>query len=428
MNVVLIGSGGREHALARKISKSKSLSKLYILPGNPGTGALGENVNVDVSNFDETYNFCFENEISFVIIGPEQPLVDGLGDFLIEKGLKVFGPTKAAAQIEGDKSFSKNLMKNYGIPTASFEVFDKEDYENALTYVKTAKYPLVVKASGLAAGKGVLICEDQNSAVSAIKECFKDGAFGAAGDKVVVEEFMYGFEASLFAITDGTDFISLPIAQDHKRIGDGDTGKNTGGMGAYAPAPLVDSKLQEEVEKIIIQPTLDAMKSENAPFVGCLYCGLMITSEGPKVVEFNCRFGDPETQVVLPLLEGDFLQLLYSAAAGKIDKNSVKYSGGAAICVVASSKGYPGSYKKGLKITGIEDAESEEIVVYHAGTKKEGNDIVTSGGRVLGVTAVSKENDLKACKTKAYEGIDKIKFDGIYFRKDISDKAFQNLD
>lgn len=422
MRVVLLGSGGREHALAYKIAESKNLEKLYCIPGNPGMSNLGENLNI--SGNENICNFCIDNEIDLVVVGPEQPLVEGLADILRENNIPVFGPSKLAAQIEGDKSFSKSLMKKYNIPTAEFEVFDKSDYDKAVSYLATHDYPLVIKAFGLAAGKGVLICENFEEAQIALDECFKNNAFGDAGEKVIVEEFMVGLEASIFAVTDGNEYVILPPAQDHKRIFDGDKGKNTGGMGAYAPAPLITEELLKEIEDNIIAPTLNAMKSENMIYNGCLYAGLMITDEGPKVVEFNCRFGDPETQSVVTLVEGDFLELLHSAAIGKIDKSAVKYGGGSSVCVVAVSGGYPGKYEKGYSINGLSDLEDEEIIVFHAGTKEVDGDIKTSGGRVLGITSLLKENDLKSAKQKAYEGITKINFNNMFYRKDISDKAF----
>lgn len=422
MNVALIGSGGREHSIAIAVSKSKSLSKLYMLPGNPGMEQLGECLNLNVKHQNAVLGFCKENKIDLVIIGPEQPLVDGLSNLLRENDINVFGPSKKAAMIEGDKVFSKNLMKKYNIPTAEYKVFNSNQINSAVEYLDSVDFPIVIKASGLAAGKGVLICENKEDAVKGLTKIMEDKVFGNAGNEVVIEEFMEGDEASIFAITDGKDFISLPAAQDHKRAFDGDKGKNTGGMGAYAPTPLITHELLELIEKTIIQPTIDAMNSENIPYSGCLYCGLMITTNGPKVVEFNCRFGDPETQVVLPLLEGDFLKLLYSSAIGEIDKNAIKYIGGASVCVVAASTGYPGAYEKGLEITGLE-SQTESVIVYHAGTKRIDNKIVTSGGRVLGVTSIIKENDLTKAKTIAYEALGKINFDGIFFRNDISDKA-----
>lgn len=424
MKVALIGSGGREHAIAYKISQSPSLEKLYILPGNPGTSLLGENIKIDVSNNNDVLQFCSEKKIDLVVVGPEIPLVNGLPDLLRKNGIPVFGPDAAAAAIEGDKSFAKKLMADYLIPTAAFRTFSSSEYTEALKYINEGSLPVVIKASGLAAGKGVLICSTPEEAEQALKDCFVEKLFGDSGSKIVVEEFMTGQEASLFAVTDGTDFICLPAAQDHKRIWDNDQGKNTGGMGAYAPAPIVTPEILKQVEDTIIAPTLKAMKDEGRTFIGCLYCGLMLTSEGPKVVEFNCRFGDPETQAVLPLIEGDFVELLSSSAKGKLNKSSVSYSGGAAVCVVAASNGYPDKYAKGFEIKGLKEAEAEDIIVFHAGTRKEGDKIVTDGGRVLGVTAVIKHNDLKECQQKAYKALETICFDNIYYRRDIAQKAF----
>ena len=426
MKVALIGSGGREHALAYKIAESKQLEKLVIIPGNPGTKTLGENVILDTANHREVIDFCIKKDIDLVVIGPELPLVEGLADKLIEKGIKVFGPVKKAARLEEEKSFSKDLMKEYNIPTAGYEVFTKEEQAEALEYLKSSKLPIVIKADGIAAGKGVIIANTFEEAKSAIEECFVKSTFGSSGDKVVIEEFMTGQEASIFAITDGTDYILLPAAQDHKRIGDGDTGKNTGGMGAYAPTPFVTEKIVKEVAEKIVEPTLKAMLDKGSKYIGCLYCGLMLTDEGPKVVEYNCRFGDPETQVVLPLLDGDFLQLLYSAANGSINKSAVKYGGGASVCVVAASNGYPGSYEKGKEIEGLDNLNDSGIIIYHAGTKEKDGKIYTNGGRVLGITSIVRENDLRAAKQKSYEFLPKISFEGMYCRKDISDKALKD--
>ncbi len=425
MKVLLLGSGGREHAIAFKIAESPSLTELFIAPGNPGTALLGRNVNLSLSDSAGILEFCRENKIELVVVGPEQPLADGIADLLREAGIKVFGPNKNAAVIEGEKSFSKNLMKKYSIPTAAFEVFLKEEYPKAVEYVKKSSFPLVIKADGLAAGKGVLICPDLKSALEGLEDCFGRNVFGNAGSKVVIEEFMTGEEASIFAVTDGENYVILPSAQDHKRIYDGDEGKNTGGMGAYSPAPLVNDSLLKEAEEKIIAPTLAAMKNEGRTYNGCLYCGLMITPEGAKVVEFNCRFGDPETQAVLPLIEGDLLELFYSAASGKINKDSVKYSGGSAVCVVAASKGYPDAFEKGFEISGLDSVDKETVKIFHAGTKLDKGKIVTSGGRVLGVTAVIKENNLKACKELAYNALTKISFGNIYYRTDIADKGIK---
>ncbi len=425
MNVLLIGSGGREHALAYKIKESKNLDKLYILPGNPGTKHLGENIVLDQNNFASITEFCSENKIELVVIGPEQPLVSGLADFLRQSNIHVFGPNKNAAEIEAHKTFAKQLMAKNDIPTSDYKEFSSNEIGQAKEYLSIQKYPCVIKADGLAAGKGVLICNDLSEASNVLDEIFLNKIFGESGNKVIIEEFLQGEEASIFAITDGTNFLCLPSAQDHKRIGNNDTGKNTGGMGAYSPAPIITKEILSEVEKKIICPTLNAMSLEGRTFSGCLYCGLMLTSDGPKVIEFNCRFGDPETQAVLPLLDGDFLQLLYSVSIGKLDKNAVRYSGGGAVCVVAASKGYPDSFIKGYEITGLENS-NEDIFIFQAGTKEMDDKILTNGGRVLGVTSVSKFNDLKAAKKNAYSALENIYFNDIYYRKDIADKALKN--
>ena len=425
MNVLLIGSGGRESALAHKISQSSSLDKLFIAPGNPGTEQYGENVTLDITNFDEVSSYCSKKGIGLVVVGPEQPLVDGIADYLRNKKNLVFGPDSGAAEIEAHKSFAKRIMKKYNIPTADFVEFDYTQMEDALKYLRHISYPCVIKADGLASGKGVLICYNFPEVSSAIEEIFVHKVFGASGEKIIVEEYMKGEELSIFAVTDGKDFICLPSSQDHKRIGDNDTGKNTGGMGAYSPAPIGTKELLKEIEEKIISPTIKALADEGREFIGCLYAGLMLTNDGPKVVEFNCRFGDPEAQAVLPLLEGDFLKLLYSAALRKLDKECVEYSGGSAVCVVAASKGYPEEYRKGYTISGLDSINGSEAFVYQAGTARKNNHIVTNGGRVLGVTAVSKTGDLKATQIKAYEALGKIHFTDIYYRTDIGAKAFK---
>ncbi len=422
MNVAVIGSGGREHAIAQKISESKQLDELFIIPGNPGTEKLGKNIALDYTNHANLIEFCKENKIELVVIGPEIPLVDGLADSLRDSGINTFGPSKSAAEIEGNKSFSKNLMQKYNIPTAVFKVFTKDDYSEAIKYLDGISYPTVIKASGLAAGKGVAICESKNDAEVYINQCFNKSLFGNSGETLVIEEFLQGEEVSIFAITDGDDFVLLPSAQDHKRRFDGDKGPNTGGMGAYAPAPLATDEILKRISEEVIIPTLEAMKKEGRKYNGCLYAGLMIDNGEPSVVEFNCRFGDPETQVVLPIINGDFLQLLNSAAIGSINKASVSVTNKNAITVVAASDGYPGSYKKGIPITGIDNAHDDSITVFHAGTKKDNGILKTNGGRVLSVTAIS-EDSLSSAKKMAYNAIKKIKFDGIVYRTDISNKA-----
>ena len=426
MNVLIIGSGGREHALSYKIKQSVKLEKLYCAPGNPGTEGVAKNISIENNDFLSIKDFCLKSKIDLVVIGPEQPLVDGLADYLRKSGLKVFGPSANAAQIESSKTFAKKVMMDAGVPTAIYIEFSESQLNDAISYLHRAAYPLVIKADGLAAGKGVLICYKLSEAESAVKEIFEDKIFGNSGSKIIIEEFLDGEEASIFAITDGENFVCLPAAQDHKRIGEGDTGKNTGGMGAYAPAPIITAELLSEIENRIIKPTLKQMRESGNTFNGCLYVGLMITDSGPKVIEFNCRFGDPEAQVVLPILKGDFLDLLYSAANGNLDINSVKYSGGCSVCVVASSGGYPDEYKKGFEISGL-DFSDEEIIIYHAGTKKVNNNISTNGGRVLGITSVLKIFDLIQAQKKAYDFIQKIHFDGMYYRKDIGEKAFKFL-
>ena len=424
MNVVIIGSGGREHALALKIKESPTLKKLYLLPGNPGTRFLGENVNINPSEQIKVVEFCKEKKIDLVVIGPELTLVEGLANVLRENQINVFGPNKEAAQIESSKYFAKQVMKEAGVPTAKYLAFTSNMLAPARDYIKNKKYPCVIKADGLAAGKGVFICNDSKDAEEALNLIFHDKVFGESGEKVLVEEFLVGEEISVFAICDGNEFICLPASQDHKRIGDNDTGKNTGGMGAYAPAPIVTPKIFEVIKNRIFYPVIQTLNKRNASFIGCLYAGLIITDEGVKVIEFNCRFGDPETQVVLPVIKGDFLSLLYTASLGKIDKAAVEYNGGSSVCVVAASKGYPDSFEKGFEISGL-DVLPADIIVYHAGTKEENGKIFTNGGRVLGVTSVLPDFNLMLAKDKVYEALEKINFKNIYYRKDIADKAFK---
>jgi phosphoribosylamine---glycine ligase len=424
MKVVIIGSGGREHALALKIKESPKLTKLYIMPGNPGTNFLGQNVNIDYSKHADVIKFCKENLIDLVIIGPEQPLVDGLANALRENQINVFGPNKEAAQIESSKYFAKKIMKEAGVPTAKYIPFTSTMIEPAREFIKKKKYPCVIKTDGLAAGKGVFVCNDPKEAEDALNLIFHDKIFGQSGETVLVEEYLVGEEVSVFAICDGHEFICLPASQDHKRIGDGDTGKNTGGMGAYSPAPIVTPKIFEEIKNRILYPVVRTLDKNNARFIGCLYAGLMLTDDGPKVVEFNCRFGDPETQVVLPVLKGDFLELLYSAAHEKLIIGSVDYNGGSSVCVVAASGGYPDSYEKGFEITGLDEMPAD-VIVYHAGTREENGKILTNGGRVLGVTSVLPDFNLMLAKDKAYQALESIKFEKMYYRKDIADKALK---
>lgn len=425
MNVVVIGSGGREHALAYKISESPILSNLYIIPGNPGTAKCGTNINLSINDFTSIGIFCKNKEIDFAVVGSEAPLVAGLSDYLRDKGVKVFGPSSSAARIESEKSFAKKIMVENGIPTAQYREFTSNKYGEAKKYLQETTYPCVLKADGLAAGKGVLICEKIKTALKGLNELFLQKKYGSAGDKIIIEEFLTGEESSIFAITDGEDFICLPSSQDHKRIGENDTGLNTGGMGAYSPAPVVTDEILEEIKTKIIRPVLAVMRESGNKFVGCLYAGLMITNEGPKAIEFNCRFGDPETQAVLPLLNGDFLKLLYSAANGNLDKEAVTYNGGCSICVVASSKGYPEEYKKGFEIKGLNNITDPSIIVYHAGIKQDGGKIITNGGRVLGVTAFSLNKDYQSVKSIVYQNLSKISFEGMYYRRDIAHRVLK---
>lgn len=426
MNVLLIGSGGREHALAYKIKESPSIKSLYILPGNPGTNKLGENISLDINDPEKLLLFCKEKKIDLVVIGPEKPLVEGLGDFFRANGIKVFGPDSKAAEIEAHKSFAKYFMRKYKIPTADYVEFDSKNFAEAKNFLEKTKYPCVIKADGLAAGKGVIVCANVHEALITLDDIFIKKIFGSSGDKIVIEEFLEGEEASILAITDGKDFVCLPSAQDHKRIGDNDTGKNTGGMGAYSPAPVVTPKILKEVEEKIIKPALEGLQKEGRKFSGCLYCGLMINKEGSKVVEFNCRFGDPETQAVLPVVKGDFLKLIYTAAEGKLDKSAVKYSGGSAVCVVAASKGYPDEYSAGFEIEGVNEFDQDKsIIVFQAGTKEKDGKVVTAGGRVLGITSVITQNNLLNAQKKAYDALKKINFKDIYYRTDIAAKALK---
>jgi phosphoribosylamine---glycine ligase len=425
MNILLIGSGGRENALAYKLAGSPSLKKLFTAPGNPGTAKYGENVSIDIEDHKEIISFCKKNEIDLVVVGPEKPLVEGLADSLRKENIKVFGPNMRAAEIEASKSFAKALLKKHNIPTADFEEFTLEEINEAKKYLSLSQLPVVIKADGLAAGKGVMICESLSEAAAALNEFFVEKSFGDSGNKIIIEEFMKGEEASIFVITDGKKFISLPSAQDYKRIGDNDTGKNTGGMGAYSPAPLITDDLLQEIEQTIVEPVLTALREEGRKFNGCLYCGVMITDEGPKVVEFNCRFGDPETQAVLPLIDGDFAQFLYSAAGENLNSELISYNRGCAVCVVAASKGYPDNFTKGFEITGLNGKTKEGILIFHAGTKEVDGKLFSNGGRVLNVVAFLSENNLSKAKENAYSALSEINFENIYYRKDIASKGIK---
>ncbi|NUN08500.1 MAG: phosphoribosylamine--glycine ligase [Ignavibacteriaceae bacterium] len=422
MKVGIIGSGGREHALALKLFNSYSCDKVYCFPGNPGTASFAKNLNVSPEDFEKLAETIILNGIDFVVIGPEKHLSDGLTDYLQTKGIKVFGPTSAAARIESDKAFAKQLMLSYKIPTASFRTFTADQHSAALEFCNKIGYPSVIKASGLAAGKGVVIANNPNEAKSAIDSMFFEKMFGESGETIVVEEFMTGLEASVFAICDGNNFVLLPPAQDHKRIGDNDTGKNTGGMGAYAPAKIVTKAHLQKIEEQIVSPVLKALSDKGSKFVGCLFCGLMIEGDVVRVVEFNARFGDPETQAILNLLEGDFCELLYSCATGELKNRTITINGNASVCVIAASGGYPDKFNKGFEIKGL-DRVSSDIYVFHSGTALKDDKIISNGGRVLGVTSVDSTGNLKSAIEMAYEAISKISFDKMYYRKDIGSKG-----
>ena len=422
MNILLIGSGGREHALAWKISQSPLTEKLYAVPGNPGIAEFAECISgVSTEDNEAIVALAKEKNIGLVVVGPEVPLVNGVVDALSAAGIKAFGPTGDAAEIEGSKVYAKVIMRRYKIPTAKSEVFG--DVARARVYVRQMRQPFAVKADGLAAGKGVILTKTVDEAVAAVDCLMEDKHFGDAGNRVVIEELMEGEEASVLAFTDGETIVPMPAAQDHKRVNDGDEGPNTGGMGAYAPAPVMTPELSERVMEEILKPTVEGMKKEGRPFKGCLYAGLMITANGPKVVEFNARFGDPETQVVLPLLKSDLVEIMLACVDGKLAETKVEWSDEAAVSVVMASGGYPGDYEKGKIITGIGDAEKEGTTVFHAGTAKRDNEVITAGGRVLNVVGVAK--DIRGALSKAYEGVEKISFDGVHYRKDIAHRALE---
>ena len=419
MNVLLIGSGGREHALANALAESPRLTKLFCAPGNPGIAAKAECVNVDAANHAAVVNFCRLMKIDLVVVGPEQPLVEGLVDSLEAAGIAAFGPSKAAAQLEGSKGFTKDLCARAKIPTGGYGRF--RDAGSALAYVRKHGAPIVVKADGLAAGKGVVVAMTTAEAEAAVTACF-DGAFGAAGAEVVVEEFLEGEEASFFALCDGTRAIALASAQDHKRVGDGDTGPNTGGMGAYSPAPVVTADIERRTMAEIVEPAVAAMAAAGMPFKGVLFAGLMIGKDGPKLIEFNTRFGDPETQVILPRIADDLLTLLESCARGKLATTRVALKPVSALTVVLAAKGYPAAPEKGGEIAHIERAAAiPGVVVTHAGTKRQGEKLVANGGRVLNVTGFGA--DLKAARDKAYAGVDAIDFASGFCRRDIGWRA-----
>jgi phosphoribosylamine--glycine ligase len=422
-NVLLLGSGGREHALAWAISQSPLLNKLFIAPGNPGTAEVGENADVSISDFDQIWNFIHANDINLTVVGPEQPLVDGITNFLETKNHPVFGPKLQAAMLEGSKEFAKEFMQRHNIPTAAYKVFDQNNFDEAADYIKDqGTYPVVLKADGLAGGKGVFIPETEAEAMKVLEELKTSDSLKDAAGRLVIEEFMIGEEASVFAISDGESYKVIGNAQDHKRIGEGDTGLNTGGMGAYSPAPVVSTGILGRIEREIIEPTISGMKEEGNPYAGILYCGLMITKEGPKVVEYNCRFGDPECQVILPRLKADMLEVIVACTEAKLDTVTIEFDDEVKCCVVLASGGYPESYEKGKVITGLDNIQN--AILFHAGTKTEGDQILTNGGRVLNV--VGSGRNLQSAIDNTYAEVEKIAFDKAYYRSDIGAKGLKH--
>ncbi len=416
MKVLIIGSGGREHAIARKVAMSSRVDRLYCAPGNAGIAECAVCVNIPVMEHEALADFAVREGIDLTVVGPDDPLVAGIVDVFEAKGLRVFGPRKNAAIIEGSKAFSKDLMKKYNIPTAAYEIFTSP--EEAIEYLKSSKYPIVLKADGLALGKGVLICNSLEEAIEGVKQIMVEKQFGSSGDRLVIEEFISGPEVSVLAFCDGTIIKTMTSAQDHKRALDGDQGLNTGGMGTFSPSPFYTKEVDEFCRSYIYQPTMDAMRAEGRPFVGILFVGLMLTKYGPKVLEYNARFGDPETQVVLPRMKNDIVEVFEACIDGRLKEIELSFEENAAVCVILASEGYPVHYEKGFALQGLERFHGkEDYILYHAATKEEQGRIVTNGGRVLGVTALGK--DLKEARRKAYEAVDWISFDNKYYRHDI---------
>ena len=414
MKVLVIGGGGREHAIVHKLSQSPKVDKIYCAPGNAGIGLLAECVDIKVGDIEKIKEFAIKNDIDLTVVGPEMPLVQGIVDEFEKAGLKIFGPNKGAAAVEGSKYFTKQLLSKYNIPTGRFKAFDK--YQEALKFLKETWYPVVMKADGLAQGKGVFIVKDFIEAKEALDLMMKKRIFGASGDIVIIEEMLFGKEASVFAFTDGENILPMVSAMDYKKIYEGDKGPNTGGMGSIAPNPYLEEETLKEVMESILKPMVKALQKEGIVYKGVLYAGLMLTKEGPKVLEFNARFGDPETQVVLPLLKTDLIDIMEATIEGKLDKIQIEWEDKKAVCAVAVSNGYPGEYQTGFEITGLEKVK--EAFVYHAGTVLKDGKITTSGGRVLAVTSIG--DSYEEAREKVYREIKKISFKGLYYRKDIA--------
>jgi phosphoribosylamine--glycine ligase len=420
MNILVVGGGGREHALCWKIAQSPLVDTLYCAPGNPGIAYLAECVHIGADEIDALLDFALAEQIALTVVGPEVPLTLGIVDRFQAAGLEIFGPNQAAAQIEGSKGFSKELMARHNIPTAAYRSFS--DHAAAVAYIRQQGAPIVIKADGLAAGKGVVVAMTLEQAITAVDDIMRDKVFGRAGASVVIEEFMEGEEASFFAFTDGKNILPLASAQDHKRVFDGDEGPNTGGMGAYSPAPVVTPQLHQEIVETIVRPTIDGMAADGHPYVGILYVGLMIKAGRPRVVEYNARFGDPEAQPLLMRMKSDIVPLLQACARGALADSSIEWHDKAAVCVVMASGGYPAAFQKGLPISGLEDAaQIDDLMVFHAGTALENGVVVNNGGRVLGVTGLG--NTVAGAIDKAYRGVARIQWQDVHFRRDIGQKA-----
>lgn len=417
MKILVVGGGGREHAIIWKLAQSSRVEKIYCAPGNGGTAQIAQNIPAKATDLEAVRDFALSESIDLVFVAPDDPLAMGMVDFLERYGIRAFGPRAAAARIEASKSYAKDLMKKYNIPTAAYEIFT--DMEAALAYIERCELPVVIKADGLALGKGVIIAEAREEALKAVKEMMSDGVFGTAGRTIVVEEFLRGPELTVLAFADGKTVKAMVSSRDHKRALDGDMGLNTGGMGAIAPGADLTEEQQREMHELIFQPTIDAMRAEGSPFAGVIYFGLMLTAAGPKVIEYNARFGDPETQVVLPLLETDFVDIIDACIDGKLDQLEINWSDRCACVVVMASGGYPGKYETGKIISGLESAvkPGDDAIIFHAGTSSDGNVVITSGGRVLGVTTLADSRD-KAID-KAYEIVGRISFDNCHYRRDI---------
>lgn len=418
--ILVIGSGGRENAIIYSLLKSNKVSEVFSATSNAKICQITTPSNIDANNHQEILDFCQKKAIDLVIIGPEQPLVDGLVDFLQDGGIAVFGPSKKASRLEGSKIFMKDICAKYNIPTAKYQTFDNPDL--AIEFLDEIDFPSVIKTDGLAAGKGVIISQTKQDAKNTITEIFS-GKFGTAGKKIIIEEFLEGVEVSLFAICDGKEAKFLGTAGDHKKIGEGDVGLNTGGMGTYSPSPFIDNNLQQDIMKNIIQPTLDAMNQEDSPFVGILFAGIILTKNGPKLLEFNIRFGDPEAEAILPRLKTDLLDIINATITGKLDDIKIEFSDQKSVCVILASNGYPENYKKGSEISDIEDKLSDDEIIFHAGTKLENGKILSNGGRVLACVALA--DDFKLAIDKSYKIVSKVKWSDCYFRRDIGKKLLE---